>query len=196
MEPLSLLGLLLGVSVTSGIRLYATVAVLGLLHRHHVITLPVGLESLAHPWVIGIAAGLYAIEFVADKIPAVDSAWDLVHSFIRIPAASILAYAALAEVPEVWRVGAALLAGTLAFSAHGLKAGTRLAVNTSPEPVTNVGVSLAEDASVAGILWLAVAHPIGAIVVAAVVLVLGIVVARWLFRRLARLLRPSPSRAA
>ncbi|HEU4335485.1 MAG TPA: DUF4126 domain-containing protein, partial [Candidatus Eisenbacteria bacterium] len=120
---LGTIGLLLGASFASGINLYATVATLGLLHRYEVVALPSSIAVLAHPVVIGIAVALYLIEFIADKIPAVDHVWDAIHTFIRPPAAALLAYAAVAPapVPDVWRVVAALVAGTIAFTAHSTK---------------------------------------------------------------------------
>ena len=117
-DQLPLLGLLLGASVASGLRLYATVAVLGFLGRSGALTLPAGLQVLAHPWVILVATSLYLVEFLADKIPLVDSVWDVVHTFIRVPAAGLLAWAALADVPELWRVLAALCCGGVALSTH------------------------------------------------------------------------------
>src|SRR4030095_263788 len=129
------LGLAAGVSVASGLRVYATIAVLGILDRLGVLQLPPGLEALSHPVIIAIAGVLYLAEFVADKVPAFDTVWDAIHTFVRIPAAAVLAFAMLGDVAEPWRTGAALLGGTVALSAHGLKAGTRLAANASPEPV-------------------------------------------------------------
>ena len=128
-----LIGLLLGAAVASGLRLYATVAVLGFLGRTGVLELPGGLSALTHSWVIVVAASLYLVEFLADKIPIVDSVWDLVHTFIRVPAAALLAWAAFAgtDVPEHWRLVAALVCGGVALSAHGLKSSTRAVINTN-----------------------------------------------------------------
>jgi hypothetical protein len=188
-ELLTSLGLLLGASVASGIRVYATVAVLGFLGRAGVMHLPAGLRTLENGWVILIAAALYLVEFVADKIPAFDSFWDTVHTFVRIPAAALLGYAALGDLPEVWRLGAALLCGTVALSSHGIKAGARLAINTSPEPISNWTASFAEELSVAGLLWLAIAHPIVSGIVALGVVLLATLLAIVLFRGVGRLFR-------
>ena len=183
---LGTIGLLLGASFASGINLYATVATLGLLQRFEVIALPPSLAVLAHPVVLGLAIALYLIEFVADKIPAVDHLWDAVHTFIRPPAAALLAYAAVAPassgVPELWRVAAALLAGTIALTAHSTKAATRGAVNASPEPFSTAAVSFAEDLLAIGLSWLAVAHPAIAIGVVALLLIASIVILVTLFR--------------
>ena len=169
MGALQTLGFILGASFASGLNLYATVAVLGLLQRFEVIQLPPSLQVLAHPVVLGIAIALYVIEFVADKVPYVDNVWDIVHTFIRPPAAGVLAYAALGDVPEVWKLSAALLAGTVALTSHGTKASTRAAVNASPEPFSNWILSMAEDGIAVTLVLIAVTHPL---LTAAIVLVL------------------------
>jgi hypothetical protein len=192
---LGTLGLLLGTSFASGINLYATVATLGLLQRFQVIALPPSLAILAHPVVLALAIALYLVEFVADKIPAVDHVWDAVHTFIRPPAAALLAYAAVAPVTiagagagagggtwEVWRITAALLAGSIALTAHSTKAATRGAVNASPEPFSTAAVSFLEDLLAIGLSWLAVTHPAVAIVAVGFLLILSIVILVILFR--------------
>ena len=191
-----LVGLLLGAAVASGLRLYATVAVLGFLGRSGVVTLPAGLAVLAHPWVIVAASALYLVEFLADKIPIVDSIWDLVHTFIRVPAAALLAWAALAPMPEHWRIVAALVCGGVALSAHGLKSSTRAVLNTSPEPVTNWAASLAEDGLTAVLLLLAVKYPLAAAGAAVAVVVLAVLLAAWMLRVLRRFLASRRAGAA
>lgn len=160
MSPLQTLGFLLGASFASGLNLYATVAALGLLQRYGVIQLPPSLDILAHPVVLGVALTLYVVEFVADKIPYVDNVWDVIHTFIRPPAAGVLAYAALAGVPDHWRMAAALLAGSVALTSHSTKASTRAAVNASPEPVSNWLLSLGEDGIAVFLTWMATTHPV------------------------------------
>lgn len=187
-DLLARIGLAAGASVASGIRLYATVAALGFLHRIEVLRLPAGLEVLGQVPIIVLAASLYLIEFVADKVPAVDSVWDAIHTFIRAPAAAVLGFAAFGNVAEPWRIGAALLCGTLALSSHGIKASSRLAINTSPEPVSNWAASFAEEIFVAVLIWLAVMHPAVAVAVAGAVLVAAAVLAAWIYRTLKRLL--------
>lgn len=187
-DLLAKIGLLAGASIASGIRVYATVAALGFLHRIGALRLPHGLEVLSEVPIIVIASVLYLIEFVADKVPAVDSVWDAVHTFIRVPAAAVLGFAALGDVAEPWRVGAALLCGTLALSSHGIKASTRLAINSSPEPFSNWAASFGEDVFVAALIWLTVTHPVVALVVAGVVLVMAALMAAWIIRMLRRLL--------
>jgi hypothetical protein len=186
-ELLAELGIAAGGATASGLRVYGTVAALGWFHRLGVLQLPDALDALASPWVVGIATSLYVVEFVADKIPAFDSFWDGIHTFVRIPAAALLAFAALGDAPETWRVIAGLLSGGVALSVHGLKAGTRLAVNTSPEPFSNWGVSLGEDLSFAGLLYLLVAHPLIAVAIAAGTLVVGSLAIAWIVRSLRRL---------
>ena len=183
-----LIGLLLGAAVASGLRLYATVAVLGFLGRSGAIALPGGLAVLASPWVIVVASSLYLVEFLADKIPIVDSVWDLVHTFIRVPAAALLAWAGVSNLPEQWRILAALVCGGVALSAHGLKASTRAVINTSPEPVTNWAASLAEDGLTAILLFLAVKHPLAAALVAGAVVVLAVLLVTWMARTVRRFL--------
>jgi hypothetical protein len=199
MTPLQTAGFLLGTAFASGLNLYATVAALGLLHRAHVITLPPQLDLLAHPWVLGVAAVLYAAEFIADKVPWFDSFWDVVHTFIRPPAAALLAWAAVGPVPEAWKLSAALLAGTVAFTSHGAKASTRAAANTSPEPFTNWALSLTEDAVAVLLVWMAGTHPYLTSVIVVLLLVASVYLIVKLFglaRRAARRLfsrRPFPS---
>ena len=187
-DLLARIGLAAGASVASGIRLYATVAALGFLHRLEVLRLPAGLEVLGQVPIIVLAASLYLIEFIADKVPAVDSVWDAIHTFIRAPAAAVLGFAAFGNVEEPWRIGAALLCGTLALSSHGIKASSRLAINTSPEPVSNWAASFGEEIFVAVLIWLAVAHPTVALAIAGVVLVTAALLATWIYRTLKRLL--------
>ncbi len=185
---LALVGLLLGASVASGLRLYATVAVLGFLGRSGILALPAGLSVLANQWIIVVAAALYLVEFLADKIPIVDSIWDLVHTFIRVPAAALLAWGALSGVRPEWRVVAALLCGGVALSAHGLKSSARVALNTSPEPLTNWVASFAEDGLTAFLLLLAVKYPLAAALAAGAVVLLALLLVGWIGRTLRRFL--------
>ena len=174
MSPLETLGFALGTSFASGLNLYATVAAAGLFQRFGIVTLPEPLQVLANPVVLGVALTLFLVEFVADKIPYVDSAWDALHTFIRPPAAALLSYSAFAGegVPEEWKLAAALLAGSVALTSHGAKASTRAAANASPEPVSNWTLSLLEDGVAVFLAWMAAEHPL---LTAAVVVVLVIV---------------------
>ena len=189
MDPLQTLGLALGAGFSSGLNLYATIATLGLLERFGIIHLPGSLQVLSHPWVLGIAIALYAIEFLADKIPYVDSVWDAVHTLIRPPAAALLAYSATVAAPPEWRWGAALLAGGVALTSHGTKASTRAAVNTSPEPFSNWLLSLGEDALAVWLTWMATVHPTATIVVVVLLIALSGFLLFYLFRFLRRALQ-------
>ncbi len=145
MEWFSTLTLALGSAWTSGINLYATVSVLGLLQKFTAYEIPGGLDVLDNWWIIGFAGGLYIIEFVADKVPYVDSVWDVVHTFIRVPAGAVIAYSATADMDVTFSVIALLLGGGLALSSHGTKAALRAGANLSPEPVSNWVLSISED---------------------------------------------------
>ncbi|HEX3234266.1 MAG TPA: DUF4126 domain-containing protein [Gemmatimonadales bacterium] len=188
MTPLETLGYVLGTSFASGLNLYATVAAAGLLQRFGLVQLPEPLHVLSNPLVVGVATALFVIEFVADKVPYVDSVWDAVHTFIRPPAAAFLSYSAFSgNVPEEWRIGAGLLAGGVALTSHGAKATTRAAVNASPEPFSNWTLSTVEDAFAVFLAWLAATHPIvTAVLVVALVIAAVLVIWRFfgLFRRL------------
>ena len=189
MDLMQTLGLALGAGFSSGLNLYATIATLGLLQRFGVIHLPASLQVLSHPWVLGIAIALYAVEFLADKIPYVDSVWDLIHTVIRPPAAALLAYGATVSAPPEWRWGAALLAGGVALTSHSTKASTRAAVNTSPEPFSNWVLSLGEDTLAVWLTWMATVHPTATIVVVVLLLVLAAFLLFYLFRFLRRALQ-------
>ena len=189
MNPIETLGLALGAGFSSGLNLYATIATLGLLQRFGVIHLPEQLQVLAHPWVLGIAIALYFIEFLADKIPLVDTIWDAIHTVIRPPAAALLAYGAAGAAPPEWRWGAALRAGGVALTSHGTKASTRAAVNASPEPFSNWALSFGEDALAVWLTWLATVHPTATIVVVSILLVIAAFLIFHLFRFLRRAVR-------
>ena len=189
MNPLQTLSLALGAGFSSGLNLYATVATLGLLERFGVIHLPASLRVLTHSWVIGIAVVLYLIEFFADKIPYVDTVWDFIHTFIRPPAAALLAYAAAGGAGAEWRWGAALLAGGVALTSHGTKASARAAANASPEPFSNWTLSLGEDVLAVWLSWLANAHPVATTIVVVALLAVCVFLLYHLFRFARRSIR-------
>ncbi|UUZ77596.1 DUF4126 domain-containing protein [Polaromonas sp. P1(28)-13] len=172
----------------SGVRLYLVVFLTGLAGFMGWVALPQGLHLLAHPVVLGASGFMVFVEFFADKIPGLDSLWDVVHSVIRIPAGAALAAGVFGADSGVMALVAALLGGTLAATSFAAKATTRAAINTSPEPFSNVGASLLEDGIVPLGLWLAVAHPLVFVVVLAVVLVLSIWLIRICWRFLTQLL--------
>lgn len=192
MEWFSTLTLALGSAWTSGINLYATVSVLGLLQKFGSVKLPGGLDVLDNWWIIGVAGGLYIVEFFADKVPYVDSVWDVVHTFIRVPAGAVVAWAAVSEMDPAIVIPATLIGGGLAFSSHGTKATARIAANFSPEPVSNWVLSLVEDViAIAGVL-LAVFAP----VMIAVVLVVFVIMFFWFLPKIIRAIRRLFSGAA
>lgn len=185
MEWLSTISLALGTAWTSGINLYATVSVLGLLQKFGATKLPGGLDVLDNWWIIGIAGGLYLIEFFADKIPYVDSVWDVVHTFIRVPAGAAMAYAATNQMDSSVEIIATLLGGGLAFSSHGTKAALRAGANLSPEPVSNWLLSLVEDAIAFIGTFLAVFAPL----LILVVLIIFAIFFLWFFPKVVRAVR-------
>lgn len=169
----------------SGIRLYFVIFTLGLAARFQYLELPPGLQVLSHDFVIGAAGLLLALEFFADKIPGLDSAWDALHTFIRIPAGALLAAGATGDTVNALTVAAGLIGGTITAGTHFTKAGGRAALNTSPEPVTNWTASLTEDLMVMGGMWLALFHPL----VFVVLLALFLILAAWLLPKLWRFAR-------
>jgi hypothetical protein len=160
MGALEALSLAMGTAWTSGINLYATVAALGIAGRMEMIKLPDNLELLTHPAVIAVACIMYVIEFFADKVPYVDSGWDVIHTFIRVPAGAILAARSLGDVNPALELAALLAGGAVAMAAHGTKTTARLAINTSPEPFSNWLASITEDLAVLGGIWMIFNHPI------------------------------------
>jgi hypothetical protein len=194
MNTLGILGVAMGSAWLSGINLYAAVFTMGLLQRFNLVQLPGDLGGLSATWIIALSGVLYLIEFIADKIPAVDSAWDAIHTFIRIPAGAILAASAFAHFDPTVRLAALLIGGGVALSSHGMKAATRLAVNTSPEPFSNIVVSLTEDVVAFGSTILMVFHPLVILVVVTIFLILAIWLVPKIVRALRRLFRtPLPS---
>ncbi len=160
MGTLEALSLAMGTAWTSGINLYATVAALGIAGRAEMIKLPPDLQVLMHPAVIAVACIMYVIEFFADKVPYVDSGWDVLHTFIRVPAGAILAARSLGDMNPALEVVALLGGGAIALAAHGTKATTRLAINASPEPFSNWFASVTEDLAVLGGIWMIFNHPV------------------------------------
>lgn len=185
MEYLPELAVAAALAWASGLRLYAVLLTVGLLGRYGGVELPDSLSILTHPAVIAASSFMVFVEFFADKIPGVDSLWDVVHTFIRIPAGAALAAAALGADSQIMTVAAAILGGSIAAGTHFSKAGTRALINTSPEPVSNVAASLSEEAMLAGGLWMAWFHPL----VFLVLLALFLVLALWLIARLWRFIR-------
>ena len=183
MDPVSAIAVTLGVGWASGINLYAAILTLGVLGMTGAMALPPDLQILASPIVILAAGAMYFVNFFADKIPGVDSINDVLHTFIRIPAGALLAAAAAGQMGPEWQLAGAILGGTLAAGSHVTKSGTRMLINTSPEPFTNIAASFTEDIGVIGGLALAIAHPITFLCLLALFVALLI----WLLPKLVRL---------
>lgn len=179
---ISTLALTMGASWASGINLYAAVLMLGFGGATDAIDLPVGLDVLENPLVILAAGVMYVVEFFADKIPGLDSTWDALHTFVRIPAGAMLAASSVGDVTPAFEVATGLLGGAVATASHATKAGTRLLINTSPEPVSNWTASFTEDFMVIGGLWTALNHPMYFLIG----LVIFLVLAAWLLPKIWR----------
>lgn len=179
-QIITLIALSMGVGWASGINLYAAILMLGLMANMGHMALPPGLELLADPMVLIAAGFMYCVEFFADKVPGVDTGWDTLHTFIRIPAGAILAAGAMGEVNGAAMLAAGLVGGTMAATSHTLKAGSRVLINTSPEPVSNWLASLSEDVLVIAGLWAALSQPVFFLVA----LVVFILFAVWILPRI------------
>ena len=184
-QLISTIAIAMGASWVSGINLYAAVATLGLLGRFSHLQLPGELEVLTSWWVIGVAVALYVVEFVADKVPYIDSTWDVIHTFIRIPAGAVLAASAFGDFDRSIQVIALLLGGGLALSSHGTKAATRAMLNASPEPVSNWIASIAEDI----VAVLSIVASVFVPVLIFVIVGAGLVISFLVFRKILRFFR-------
>jgi hypothetical protein len=186
-EALATLGRTMGFSLAAGVNLYATVAILGLASRYGWVDLPEQFKAFDHPWLIGLAGALYVVEFVADKVPWVDSIWDSVHTLIRPVGGALIAVASMGDHTPVITGLIALLGGTIAAGSHATKAGTRLAANTSPEPFSNWVLSFGGDAFVIGLSFIALQYPLIALGVSVTIMILIVWTARsiwkWLRKR-------------
>jgi len=173
-------------AVAAGLNIYATIAVIGLSVRYHLVALPDEYQAFGHPIVIGAAIVMYLIEFVADKIPWVDSAWDAVHTIVRPLGGAYIAVATLGDASPVATALAALIGGSAALTTHATKAGTRAAANTSPEPFSNWLLSLGEDAIAVSLSYAALKHPTLALTVAIALLTVILLSAGFLIKALRR----------
>lgn len=182
LDTTQLVALAAALGWASGLRLYAVVFLTGLAGALGWVVLPAGLQVLQQPLLLGASGFMLAVEFFADKIPGLDSLWDLVHTLIRIPAGAALAAGVFGADHASWALAAALLGGTLAATAHTAKTSTRAAVNTSPEPFSNIGLSLLGDAAVPAMLWLSWQHPLLFFVALALALLLMVVLIALLMK--------------
>jgi hypothetical protein len=184
-----LVALLVAVCFAAGLNVYATVATLGLLAHAGVLPLPPALHLLANWYVIGASGVLFAVEFFADKVPAFDLIWNALHTFIRIPVAALISYQATSALPPWQQLVATLAGGAIALAAHGGKTAARAAVTPSPEPLSNIALSLGEDALAVFLTWLATWRPYVAASIVAVLLVVMILLIRWIVRAVKTLFR-------
>ncbi len=188
-DTVQLVALAAALGWASGLRLYAVLFVVGGVGYLQWVDLPAGLAVLAHPLVLAASGFMCAVEFLADKIPGVDSAWDAVQTFVRIPAGAALAASVFGESSTAAMLAAAIVGGTLAAGSHATKAGGRAVINTSPEPFSNWTASFGEEVAVGTVLWLAFAHPVAALVVLALLVALTIWLLPKVWRALARVAR-------
>ncbi len=184
-----LVGLIVAVSFAAGLNVYATVATLGLLAQTGLLDLPPGLHLLSSWWVIAASGVLFAIEFFADKIPGFDLFWNALHTFVRVPAAALIAYGATSQLSPEKQLLATLAGGAIALAAHGGKTAARVAVTPSPEPVSNFALSAGEDTLAIFLTWLATQHPIAAALLVAAFLVAIVAAMRWVVRTTTRAMK-------
>jgi hypothetical protein len=194
--PSSIAALIVAASFAAGLNVYATVATLGILAHFHWVVLPPGLDALANPWIIAIAALLFAVEVFADKVPALDLFWNAAHTFIRIPVAALLAYRAASQLSPEMQLLAAAAGAAIAALAHTSKTAARALVTPSPEPISNIALSSAEDVAAISLTWIATRHPYFAAGVAGVGIVFLLLSLRWISTRLKRLFRRRPAAEA
>jgi Domain of unknown function (DUF4126) len=188
-SPANITALVVAASFAAGLNIYATVLTLGLLARTQWVALPPGLDSLGHTWVLVVCGIMFAIEFVADKIPGFDVIWNALHTVVRIPIAALVAYHASSQLSPQMQVLATAIGAGVALAAHGSKTALRAAVTPSPEPVSNIALSTTEDAAAIGLTWFATHHPVIAASIALICLAAAVVAARALLRAIQKPLR-------
>ncbi len=181
--------LVVAASFAAGLNIYATVLTLGLLARTRWVELPPGLDSLGHTWILVVCGIMFAIEFVADKIPGFDMVWNALHTVVRVPLAALVAYHASSQLTPQMQVLATAIGAVVALAAHGSKTALRAAVTPSPEPISNIALSTGEDAAAVGLTWFATHHPVVAACIALGLLASAILAARSLLRAIQRPLR-------
>jgi hypothetical protein len=189
LTPNEIAAALVAISFAAGLNVYATVATLGLLAHTGVVPLPPALQLLSNWWVIAASLGLFLLEFFADKVPAFDLIWNALHTFIRVPAAALLAYGATAQLSPEKQMLATIAGGLIALAAHGGKTAVRAAVTPSPEPLSNIGLSLGEDVLAIFLTWFATQHPYLAASIAVGFLLVIVLLIRWVVRAVRALFR-------
>jgi hypothetical protein len=188
-NPANITALVVAASFAAGLNIYATVLTLGILARTQWVALPPGLDSLGHTWVLVVCGIMFAMEFVADKIPAFDMVWNALHTVIRVPIAALVAYHASSQMTPQMQVLATAIGAVIALAAHSSKTALRAAVTPSPEPISNIALSTTEDAAAVGLTWFATHHPMIAAFVALILLSAAILAARALLKAIQRPLR-------
>src|SRR5215813_3421602 len=188
-SPANITALIVAASFAGGLNIYATVLTLGILQRTHWVPLPTGLQGLGNTWVIVTCALLFALEFVADKIPGFDMIWNGLQTVVRIPVAGLVAFHASSQLSPQMQILATTLGAGIALAAHGSKTALRAAVTPSPEPISNIALSTSEDVMAVGLTWFATHHPIVAASMAVALLVVAVLVARALLRAIHKPLR-------
>jgi Domain of unknown function (DUF4126) len=188
-NPANITALIVAASFAGGLNIYATVLTLGILARTQWVAMPPGLESLGHTWVLVVCGVMFAMEFVADKIPAFDMVWNTLHTVIRVPIAALVAYHAGSQLTPQMQILATGIGAVIALAAHSSKTALRAAVTPSPEPVSNIALSTTEDAAAIGLTWFATHHPMIAALIALILLSAAILAARSLLRAIQRPLR-------
>ena len=188
-SPANITALIVAASFAAGLNIYATVLTLGILARTQWVALPPGLDSLGHTWILVTCGIMFALEFVADKIPAFDMVWNVLHTVVRVPIAALVAYHASAQLTPQMQVLGTVLGAGIALAAHTSKTALRAAVTPSPEPISNIALSTTEDAAAIGLTWFATHHPIIAASIALALLAGALLAARALLRAIQRPLR-------
>lgn len=188
-SPANITALVVAASFAAGLNIYATVLTLGILARTHWVSLPAGLDSLGHTWVLVVCAIMFAAEFVADKIPGFDVVWNVLHTVIRVPIAALVAYHASAQLSPQMQLIATGIGAAVALATHSSKTALRAVVTPSPEPVSNIALSSTEDVVAVGLTWFATHHPVVAASIAVAFLVAAVLAARALLRAIHRPLR-------
>jgi hypothetical protein len=188
-SPANITALIIAASFAAGLNIYATVLTLGILARTQWVALPPGLDSLGHTWVLVVCGIMFAMEFVADKIPAFDMVWNTLHTVIRVPIAALVAYHASSQLTPQMQVLATAIGAVVALAAHSSKTALRAAVTPSPEPISNIALSSSEDVAAIGLTWFATHHPLIAAFIALILLSAAIIAARALLRAIQRPLR-------
>jgi hypothetical protein len=193
LPPNEVAAALVAISFSAGLNVYATLVTLGLLAHAGVLPLPPALHLITNWWVIGASLALFLVEFFADKVPAFDLLWNALHTFIRVPVAALLAYGATSQLSPEKQLIATLLGGAIALAAHGGKTAVRAAVTPSPEPLSNIGLSLGEDALAIFLTWFATQHPYVAATLAICFLAVIILLLRWVVKAVKALFRGAES---